>query len=174
MHGMMCHQSRGPRMSLPSADRAPVPAPRPPDDPVAEGDRDDALRLLRRGFADGVVQVNDLEDGLAAVYAARTVGDINAATSLLPRAYVANLERDQRERDRGAAARARRRAEVRSYLRVMSLLLTIWLVIGLTAGAWYPWPVWPALGWGLPLLASGRPARRDYDRSHGAFRTDPG
>lgn len=174
MHGLMCHQSRATRASSPVSDGTPAPLPRAEHDPVEERDRNDALALLRRGFADGVIVVPELEDGLAAVYGARTVGEINAATSVLPRTYVSTIERAEHARNAAAASKARQRNELRSYVRVMSLLLTIWLVVGITAGAWYPWPVWPALGWGLPLLASGRGPRRDYDLSHGAFRTDSG
>ena len=173
MHGLMCHQNRSAPAS-PGREHTLAPVPRPEHDPVEERDRSDAVTLLRRGFGDGVIAVTDLEDGLSAVYGARTIGEITAATSALPRTYVAKIERAEQARRAAAAAQARRRGEVRSYLRVMSLLLTIWLVVGITAGAWYPWPIWPALGWGLPLLSSGRASRRDYDLAHGAFRTDSG
>lgn len=38
-----------------------------------------------------------------------------------------------------------------SYLIVNTLLVTVWLVIGLTAGAWFPWPLFPIAGWGIGL-----------------------
>ena len=41
----------------------------------------------------------------------------------------------------------------------MLLLTSIWLVVGLTAAAWYPWPLWPALGWGIGVTAHLRAAR---------------
>ena len=41
----------------------------------------------------------------------------------------------------------------------MVLLLTIWLAVGLTGGGWYPWPVWPALGWGIGVVGHVRSAR---------------
>ena len=50
------------------------------------------------------------------------------------------------------ARAARRKPELRAYLGVMVMLLVIWAA----TGAGYFWPVWPMLGWGLPLMACGR------------------
>lgn len=41
----------------------------------------------------------------------------------------------------------------------MLLLVAIWLAVGVTAGSWYPWPVWPALGWGIGVVGHVRTAR---------------
>jgi hypothetical protein len=41
----------------------------------------------------------------------------------------------------------------------MALLVAIWLVVGLGGGSWYPWPLWPALGWGIAVLGQVRTAR---------------
>jgi hypothetical protein len=41
----------------------------------------------------------------------------------------------------------------------MVLLVGIWLAVGLAGGAWYPWPVWPALGWGLAVAGHVKAAR---------------
>jgi hypothetical protein len=41
----------------------------------------------------------------------------------------------------------------------MSLLVAIWFVAGLNSGSWYPWPVWPALGWGIAVAGHVRTAR---------------
>lgn len=38
-----------------------------------------------------------------------------------------------------------------SYVIVNTLLVTVWLVIALTAGAWFPWPLFPIAGWGIGL-----------------------
>ena len=44
----------------------------------------------------------------------------------------------------------------RAYLAVMALLVGIWLI----TGAGHPWPLYPALGWGIPLLVASRSAPR--------------
>ena len=39
------------------------------------------------------------------------------------------------------------------------IVLTVWLAVGLTAGAWYFWPVWPILGAGIGVLGHALPYR---------------
>ena len=51
-----------------------------------------------------------------------------------------------------------------SYLIVNGMFVVIWLIIGLTAGAWFPWPLFPMAGWGIGLAfhawsAYGPPSR---------------
>ena len=54
-----------------------------------------------------------------------------------------------------AIQRLRKRRDFRThltaYVLVNFLLISIWLVVGITAGAWFPWPVFPLLGWGIGL-----------------------
>ncbi|MGV0660972.1 hypothetical protein ABQE40_21205, partial [Mycolicibacterium pulveris] len=38
------------------------------------------------------------------------------------------------------------------YLTMVAIVLTVWLAVGLTAGSWYFWPIWPILGAGVGLL----------------------
>lgn len=38
-----------------------------------------------------------------------------------------------------------------AYVGVMVLLVLIWLLVGVNGGGWYPWPMWPALGWGAGI-----------------------
>jgi cytochrome c biogenesis factor len=40
--------------------------------------------------------------------------------------------------------------KVAACLRVIAVLVIIWLIVGIAAGAWY---FWPALGWGVALVA---------------------
>jgi hypothetical protein len=42
-------------------------------------------------------------------------------------------------------------AHLVSFLAVNAMLWGVWLVIALSAGAWFPWPVFPTLGWGVGL-----------------------
>jgi hypothetical protein len=39
------------------------------------------------------------------------------------------------------------------------IVLTVWLAVGLTAGAWYFWPIWPILGAGIGLVSHAIPVR---------------
>jgi hypothetical protein len=45
------------------------------------------------------------------------------------------------------------------YLAMVVVVLTVWLVVGLTAGAWYFWPIWPILGAGIGVLGHALPIR---------------
>ena len=39
------------------------------------------------------------------------------------------------------------------------IVLAVWLAVGLTAGAWYFWPIWPILGAGIGLIGHAVPIR---------------
>jgi hypothetical protein len=44
------------------------------------------------------------------------------------------------------------------------IVLTAWLAIGLSAGAWYFWPVWPILGAGIGVVAHAMAIRMATSR----------
>jgi hypothetical protein len=123
---------------------------------VGDRERDELILLLGDAFADGLLTREEFDTRSAAALAARNVGDLAVLTEDLPATW-----RTQRSQSRHSARQAREAArrvgtEVRRYAAVMLLLLMIWLVAGLTAQAWYPWFVWPAIGWGIGLLARTR------------------
>ncbi len=39
------------------------------------------------------------------------------------------------------------------------IVLAVWLTVGLTAGAWYFWPIWPILGAGIGVIGHALPIR---------------
>jgi hypothetical protein len=62
-----------------------------------------------------------------------------------------------------------------SYLVINLVVWGIWTVIGVTSGAWFPWPVFVTLGWGIGIAMNAwevyfrRPVseediRREMDR----------
>jgi hypothetical protein len=112
---------------------------------VSDGDRDRVVEELRAHAVEGRLTVEELEDRVQRALAARTAGDLAALTRDLP----------ERPARRPTARRWRARPEVRTYLAVMALLVSIWAL----AGAGYFWPVWPAVGWGFFVLG-GPDARR--------------
>jgi Domain of unknown function (DUF1707)/2TM domain len=132
-----------------------------PTDPAArvgDAERDETVALLSDAAAEGYLRPEELDERLSAALTARTVADLRELTRDLPPEWQA--ERAGRAAAATAQQHARRtvRPRVAAYVRVMALLVVIWLAIGITAGAWYPWPVWPALGWGIALLAQLRAA----------------
>lgn len=136
-----------------------VPAATQPRARVGDADRERVAAVLGDAAAEGYLRLDELDARLGAIWSARTRADLDAALGDLPEDWLrAREQRAALERAR-AAARAALRPHLASYVGVMLLLTAIWLVVGVTAGAWYPWPVWPALGWGIGLVSHWRSAR---------------
>lgn len=114
---------------------------------ASDDERDAAAADLRVHAAAGRLDVDELDARLGAVLRARTRAEVASALDDLPPAGKAS---------RGDVATGRPRPELHAYVSVMLLLLTIWLF----TGAGHFWPLYPALGWGLPLLLGRCGARR--------------
>ena len=82
----------------------------------------------------------------------------------------AAAEREAAERRQRAAERRRRgqrlgfRIHATVFVAVQLTLIVIWGVIWATAGASYPWFIYPLLGWGIGLAAHFAVVRDDYRR----------
>jgi hypothetical protein len=111
---------------------------------ASDADRDGVVDQLRDHGAAGRLTTEELEERADLALAARTNGELDALLKDLPSAP---------DRHRAAARRqaacAGYSAHLRTYLAVMALLVTIWALTGMG----YFWPVWPALGWGIGILA---------------------
>lgn len=129
---------------------------------VGDPERERVAAVVADAVAEGLVGLDEVDTRLGAVWSARTEADLSAVTTDLPASWLrarGDRLREQAQRDAlGRASRAGLRGHVASYLSVMLFLVAIWLVVGVTAGAWYPWPVWPALGWGIGVLSHVRAA----------------
>ena len=138
----------------------PDAAPRPPapGDRVGDADRERSAALLGDAVATGYLALDELDARLTRVWSASTRADLAAAEAGLPEALRRERARREAVQRARALARAGLRGHVASYASVMALLVGIWLVVGVTAGSWYPWPVWPALGWGIGLAGHARSA----------------
>ncbi|MCX6463249.1 MAG: DUF1707 domain-containing protein [Pseudonocardiales bacterium] len=129
---------------------------------VGTTERERAGARLGQAFALGYLDLAEYEQRLDRSTRAVTGADLQALFADLPVGEIERRDPARRERAR-ALARRGAAAHVGAYVLGMALMVGIWLVVGLTAGAWYPWPVWPALGWGigvashvLPVLVAGR------------------
>ncbi len=148
MHGM-CHQQRTVERAHESA---PTPVRRAPEERVTTADREATAALLREAFADGILHVQEFDERLTAAYAAGVAGELQALTADLPRDWLDGIAARERAERRARIHRKAWRAQFGAYAGVMALLVAIWALTSLSADEMiHPWPVWPALGWGLPL-----------------------
>ncbi|MCV7282801.1 DUF1707 domain-containing protein [Mycolicibacterium flavescens] len=131
---------------------------------AGDADRDTTARLLGLALAQGYLEMPEYESRLQTAFTAGTRPELHALTADLP---VAHLRRNDPAR-RAALRRAARRSvqfHVAGYLAGSLLMLDIWLTVGLTAGSWYFWPVWPIMGWGIGVICHAVPAM-----AHGSIR----
>ena len=139
------------RTSPHRTDRTAAVERRPPADPglrASDADREATVRDLRDHGAAGRLDVDELEERVAAAYAARTRGELDPLLADLPAA-----------RRAPAAPRHRPREEWRVFLAVSVLLLAIWAL----SGAGYFWPMWVIGWWGAALRRQVRPSGRGRD-----------
>ena len=115
---------------------------------IGDVDRQRTADVLGDATAAGYLRLDELDERLAAVWSATTSAQLSAVASDLP----AELQRAGERRETARAARPAARAHLASYVGVMLLLVAVWLVLGISGEGWYPWPVWPALGWGIGVV----------------------
>jgi hypothetical protein len=140
----------------------PAQLPPRPDSRVQTGDADPRVRIgdaerdrvidqLADHHAAGRLTLAEFEDRMATAQTARTGADLALLTADLPAPTAPRSPAGPVSRRLGLDP------AVRTYLAVMALLWLIWLL----AGAGYPWPVWPMLGWGVGVAGKLRrdPAR---------------
>ncbi|CAA9486626.1 MAG: hypothetical protein AVDCRST_MAG69-1111 [uncultured Solirubrobacteraceae bacterium] len=114
-----------------------------PDDRLraSDAERDAAAGELQVHAAAGRLDVDELDARMSAVLTARTRADIAGVMGDLP-ATPSSPIGPAPPSDHG----------FNPYFAVMVVLVAIWLL----SGGGHFWPLYPALGWGLPLLLSRR------------------
>ncbi len=136
-----------------------MPAPTTPT-PVRAGDRDReaTATLLGQALTQGYLDMAEYEARLQATFAAQTTPDLRQLTTDLP---LSELRRNDPRRAAALRAAARRSVQIHAaaYLAMVALVLTVWLVVGLSADTWYFWPIWPILGAGIGLAGHALPVR---------------
>lgn len=132
---------------------------RAPEHRVSDADREDVVTVLRAAAGAGLLEPDELAERTGVALTAKIAGELAPLTADLPPAWRERGRRESRRHERAGRAREELGGHVRAYVGVMVLLVGIWLSVALTGGGWYPWPVWPALGWGLGLASHARNAR---------------
>jgi hypothetical protein len=148
---------------------------------AADADRDAVAHRLGEHMSAGRLSVAEYEDRVARAYAAKTYGELAELTRDLPGGRAA-AHPATGPAPRPAAAGACgawsggwaggswHRAAWGSWLSTALIVVTIWLLTSLSAGAFlYFWPIWVIGPWGAVLLAQtlggGGRSRHDRHRS---------
>ena len=95
---------------------------------------------------------------LQATFAAHTTAELHEVVADLPLDRIRRND-PQRQQARRRAARRGVQIHLAAYLAMVVIVLTVWLAVGLTAGAWYFWPIWPILGAGIGVIGHALPIR---------------
>jgi hypothetical protein len=125
---------------------------------AGDRERERTANQLGQALAQGYLAMDEYETRLQSAFAAHTTTELHQLVADLP---LTRLRRDdpQRRAARRAAARRGVQVHLAGYLAMVVIVLTVWLAVGLTAGAWYFWPIWPILGAGIGLLSHAIPVR---------------
>ena len=131
----------------------------PPPEPTlraSDVERERYAEVLREHAAQGRLTVEELDERLDRVYAARTHGELAPVVADLPAPAPAPA-RPQPSTLLIAKLRMPGTFPA-SFVVVNLMLIVIWAV----TGAGYFWPIWPLLGWGLGLLGPCSRGPRRY------------
>ncbi|HZB48248.1 MAG TPA: DUF1707 domain-containing protein [Mycobacteriales bacterium] len=140
----------------------------PSDVRVSDADRERVAAILRGAAGQGLLTLAEVDERLAAVYAARYRADLAPLSADLPDGGrpLAPVDRHARARAYAVA-----RAHLAGYLGIVGLLVAIWVATGADS---HFWPIWPALGM-LPGVVSHLAAvRHAGDPSRGRMLRVPG
>ena len=132
-----------------------------PDIRASDADRDRVAASLREHCGEGRITMDELHEGLEAVYDAKTIGQLQEVTADLPEEDLYQLPvpaTQPKSTDLAAGGVSRlpevsqHRAMWATWASVSAINFTIWLIIAVSSGWVYPWWIWVAGPWGAMLL----------------------
>lgn len=125
---------------------------------VGDNERERCTALLGQAMSQGYLTLPEYEQRVALAFTAATADELRGLLADLPVHLIARSDPRARARRR-AAARRGVSWHVGAYATMVAICLSVWLVVGLTAGAWYFWPVWPMLGGAIGVVSHALPVR---------------
>jgi Domain of unknown function (DUF1707)/2TM domain len=134
-------------------------APTAPSVRAGDRERERTANQLGQALAQGYLAMDEYETRLQAAFGAHTTAELRQLVADLPLGQLRRNDPRRREAKR-AAARRSVRIHLSGYLAMVVIVLAVWLAVGLTAGAWYFWPIWPILGAGIGLIGHAAPIRK--------------
>jgi Domain of unknown function (DUF1707)/2TM domain len=125
---------------------------------AGDSEREKTASDLGRALAQGYLEMTEYEKRLQDAFAAHTTAELRELVADLP---LERLRRNDPARQAARRKAARRGVQIHlaAYLAMVVIVLVVWLAVGLTAGAWYFWPIWPILGAGIGVLSHAIPVR---------------
>jgi hypothetical protein len=133
-------------------------APIAPTLRAGDRERQQTADQLGSALAQGYLEMAEFETRLQRAFAAHTTAELRTLVADLPLAQLRRNDPRRREARRKAARRSVH-FHLAGYLAMVVIVLTVWLAVGLTAGAWYFWPIWPILGAGIGVVGHAMPIR---------------
>ena len=133
-------------------------APTAPSVRAGDRERERTANQLGQALAQGYLPMDEYETRLQAAFGAHTTAELRQLVADLPLGQLRRNDPRRREAKR-AAARRGVQIHLSGYLAMVVIVLAVWLAVGLTAGAWYFWPIWPILGAGIGLIGHAAPIR---------------
>ena len=125
---------------------------------VGDHDRAATADVLSQALAQGYFDLAEYESRVQAAFAAQTADELRRIVADLPVEYLRRTD-PRRIAARKKAARASVRLHLGAYAAMVVIVLTVWLAVALTAGAWYFWPIWPILGGAIGVAGHALPVR---------------
>lgn len=125
---------------------------------AADADREQFAGRLRHALDEGRLSLDELDERLRQVYAARTFGELDQVVADLPRAAPAENSQLAPAAAPGPPSRVEENPKLppwlsmlwRLWLVVVVLNLVIWFLVSVTAGGLvYFWPIWVAGPWAV-------------------------
>jgi DUF1707 SHOCT-like domain len=141
---------------------------------AGNADREQVVAQLNTAFSEGRLDVAELDERVAAAYAAKTLGELVPLTADLPVAQQGRSVAPARREDHapvpaGAPSPAVRWAPVTGALGLFLVNVVIWGAISLGTGELiYFWPIWTAIPLALALVGmiAGAGDARDRRNRH--------
>ncbi|HSP04567.1 MAG TPA: DUF1707 domain-containing protein [Acidimicrobiales bacterium] len=116
---------------------------------ASDDDRTQVVDRLRLAAGEGLIDLDELEQRLAAAWSARTLPELAPLTADLPATTTPPATPAQRPRRPIGMEDEGFRSHLTVYCLVIGMLIGIWLL----GGAGHFWPFYPAAGWGIGLGA---------------------
>jgi hypothetical protein len=145
-----------------------------PQERVSTAERESAAAMLADAAAAGYLTTDEFSERVSTAYAAVTRDDLNRVAAELPPEWVKAREKARRRAERADQARSAARKHLAAYISGSALMIMIWLAVGVATGAWYPWPLWPILGWGFGVWHHTKPLRHGRALPPGSNRRELG